>query len=62
MRITLEYGRTGLEVDLPEDRVVGPLAIRPAAPLPDPEAAIARALTQPIGRPRRNKAPLPTTP
>ncbi len=49
MRITLDYGRTGLEVELPEERVVGPLAIRPAPPLPDPAAAIAEALAQPIG-------------
>jgi nickel-dependent lactate racemase len=51
MRITLDYGRTGLEVDLPADRVVGPLAIRPAAPLSDPEAAIATALQKPIASP-----------
>src|SRR5438270_168439 len=49
MRITLDYGRTGLEVTLPDDRVVGPLAIRDAPPLPDPEAAIADALAHPIG-------------
>jgi nickel-dependent lactate racemase len=49
MRITLDYGRTGLEVELPAERVVGPLAIRPAAPLADPEGAIAAALRQPIG-------------
>jgi lactate racemase len=49
MRIKLDYGRTGLEVDLPEDRVVGPLAIRPAAPLADPEAALARVLARPTG-------------
>ena len=47
------------DVDLPDDRVVGPLAIRPAAPLADPEAAVADALRQPHrhaaagrGRPR----------
>src|SRR5919204_3577341 len=51
MRITLDYGRTGLNVELPDDRVVGPLSIRPAPPLADPEAAIARALAQPIGTP-----------
>jgi len=51
MRITLDYGRTGLPVDLPDDRVVGPLAIRPAAPLPDPDQAIAAALAHPIGSP-----------
>jgi nickel-dependent lactate racemase len=49
MRFKLDYGRTGLEVDLPADRLVGPLAIRPVAPLPDPEAAIRAALEHPIG-------------
>jgi nickel-dependent lactate racemase len=51
MRITLDYGRTGLEVDLPADRVVGPLAIRPAPPLADLQAAVAESLRRPIGTP-----------
>jgi nickel-dependent lactate racemase len=51
MRIHLDYGKTGLDVTLPDDRIVGPLAIRPAEPLADPEAAIARVLAQPIGTP-----------
>jgi nickel-dependent lactate racemase len=51
MHITLDYGRTGLPVTLPDDRVVGPLAIRPATPLADPAAAIAASLAQPIGTP-----------
>jgi nickel-dependent lactate racemase len=51
MRITLDYGRTGLDVDLPDARVVGPLAIQPVAPLDNPEAAVADALAQPIGAP-----------
>jgi nickel-dependent lactate racemase len=51
VRINLDYGKTGLEVTLPDDRLVGPLAIRPAAPVPDPQAAVAHALTQPIGTP-----------
>src|ERR1700719_2566602 len=51
MRVTLDYGRTGLEVDLPADRVVGPLAIRAAAPLSDPDAALAQALAHPMGTP-----------
>src|SRR3984957_4825935 len=49
MRIKLDYGRTGLDVDLPDDRVVGPLAIRPAPPLAAPVAAIEAALANPIG-------------
>jgi nickel-dependent lactate racemase len=51
MRIRLDYGRTGLDVDLPDDRIVGPLSIRPAAPLADPHAAVADALRRPIGAP-----------
>lgn len=51
MRIQLDYGRTVLEVDLPEERLVGPLAIRPAAPLPNPEKAIEEAILNPIGTP-----------
>ena len=38
MRLTLDYGRTGLTVELPAERVVGPLAIRDVPPLEDPEA------------------------
>ncbi|MGE3806671.1 MAG: nickel-dependent lactate racemase [Gemmataceae bacterium] len=49
MRVTLDYGRTGLEVNLPDERVIGPLAIRDAQPLANPEAAVRAALTQPIG-------------
>jgi nickel-dependent lactate racemase len=49
MRIHLDYGKTGLDVDLPADRLVGPLAIRPATPLTNPAAAIEAAIHQPIG-------------
>src|SRR5262245_30206104 len=51
MRITLDYGKTGLEVELPDERVVGPLAIKPTAALPNPEAAVAKALAHTIGSP-----------
>jgi nickel-dependent lactate racemase len=51
MRITLDYGRTGLDVTLPDERLVGPLAIKPTQPLADPAAAIAAALARPIGTP-----------
>lgn len=49
MQFTLDYGRTGLAVNLPDDRVVGPLAIRDTTPLADPAAAITAALKNPIG-------------
>lgn len=51
MKIKLDYGRTGLDVDLPADRVIGPLAIRDAEPLKDPVGAIAAAIAHPIGTP-----------
>jgi nickel-dependent lactate racemase len=51
MRVTLDYGRGGLQVELPDDRVVGPLHIRDAAPLADPAKAIAESLANPIGTP-----------
>jgi nickel-dependent lactate racemase len=51
MRIKLDYGRTGLEVTLPDDRLVGPLAIKNATPLADPVGAIERAIAQPTGTP-----------
>jgi nickel-dependent lactate racemase len=51
MRVTLEYGKTGLEVELPDDRVVGPLAIKPAPPLADPLAVLRQKLAAPTGTP-----------
>lgn len=50
MQVTLDYGKTGLSVTLPDDRLLAPpLTIRPADPLPNPEAALADALANPIG-------------
>lgn len=49
LKVTLDYGRTGLAVELPADRVIGPLAIRPAPALADPAAAVAAAIANPIG-------------
>jgi nickel-dependent lactate racemase len=49
MRVTLDYGRTGMSVELPDANVIGPLAIRPAPPLSDPQAAVEDALARPIG-------------
>jgi nickel-dependent lactate racemase len=51
MRVKLDYGRTGLDVEIPERNLVGPLQIRQAEPLALPEQAILDALTKPIGTP-----------
>ncbi len=49
MRVRLEYGRDGLEVDLPDDRIVRTLAYKDATPLADPNGEIQQLLQEPIG-------------
>ena len=49
MEVTLNYGRTGLKVQLPADRVAGVARLRRLPPVPDPGAAVADALRRPIG-------------
>lgn len=50
MKVTLDYGKTGLDVTLPADRLLAPpLAIRDAPPLADPRAALDEALANPTG-------------
>ena len=51
MRIRLDYGKTGLDVELPDDRVVGPLSLRPVTPLDQPARVLEQALAHPIGSP-----------
>jgi nickel-dependent lactate racemase len=49
MNLTLDYGRTGLSVTLPDRHVRHVLGLSPAPPLDDPAAEIARALDVPTG-------------
>ncbi|MED5400455.1 MAG: nickel-dependent lactate racemase [Planctomycetota bacterium] len=49
MRVTLDYGKTGLDVELPDENIVGPLSIQPMEPLADPVAAVAEKVTSPTG-------------
>ena len=49
MRVTLDYGKTGLDVELPDENIVGPLSIQPLAPLSDPVAAVAEKVSSPTG-------------
>ena len=51
MEVSLSYGRTGLKVQVPEDRLAGILRLRPVPPLPNPPAAVADALRKPLGSP-----------
>jgi nickel-dependent lactate racemase len=49
MKITLDYGRTGLEVELPDTAVRHVLGLDPEPPIADPAASIRQALATPIG-------------
>src|SRR5436305_9961626 len=51
MCVTPDYGRTGLVVGLPDADVVGPVGVRPAPPLQNPQAAVDDAPQEPIGTP-----------
>jgi nickel-dependent lactate racemase len=51
MRVHLEYGRTGLEVDLPDRNVVKCLGYKPGTPLADPQQAVWEQLARPSGTP-----------
>src|SRR3990172_3402038 len=45
----LEYGRTGLAIDLPDANVVKCLGYHPVAPLADADSAVRRVLAEPTG-------------
>src|SRR5690242_13340878 len=51
MRVKLEYGKTGLEVTLPDDRVMRTLAYKNAVPLADPVGDLKAVLEKPNGTP-----------
>ena len=49
MKYRLEYGRTGLQVNLPEGLNLRTLAYKDAQPLPDPATAVREVLDRPTG-------------
>lgn len=49
MRITLDYGKTGLPVELPEGSDVCVLDLQPIAPLADAQATLSERLARPTG-------------
>jgi nickel-dependent lactate racemase len=49
MKVRLDYGRTGLEVELADDLNVSVLEPAPGTPLADASGAVAAALAAPIG-------------
>lgn len=51
MRVRLEYGRTGLQVDLPDRNGIQTLTYKDAKPLENPEASLKDVLEKPTGSP-----------
>jgi len=51
MRVHLEYGRTGLDVELPDRSVARTLSYKSLPPLADPNAALLAVLQRPSGAP-----------
>lgn len=49
MKVKLEYGKDGLCVKLPKDRLAAILDMNPVPPLSDPDEAVRKALEIPIG-------------
>lgn len=49
MRVQLDYGKQGLEVELPDANVVGVLDLTPAPPVANGDAAVRAAIASPIG-------------
>ena len=49
MRITLDYGKTGLEIEVPDQNFAGCLELSEAVPIEDARQAIVDALANPIG-------------
>lgn len=51
MRVKLEYGRTGLTAELPDQHIVRTLKYKDAPPLADPRGELLKVLEQPLGAP-----------
>lgn len=49
MRVRLDYGKAGLEVELPDANVAGVLSLRETQAVEDPQGAVREALHNPIG-------------
>jgi len=51
MRIRLDYGREGLQAELPDRNLVAVLGLIPAPPVEEPRAAVTEGLRHPLGAP-----------
>jgi len=51
MRVRIDYGKSGLEVEIPEENLSEIISLKPAPPLAEPEDEVRTALEEPIGTP-----------
>lgn len=51
MRVRIDYGKSGLEVEIPQENLAEVITLKPAPTLAEPEDEVRRALGQPIGTP-----------
>lgn len=51
MRVKLDYGKTGLDVELPDQHVAAILGLQPAPPVEDVRATLRERLEHPVGTP-----------
>lgn len=49
MQFTLDYDKTGLDIELPDANIVGPLAIREVPPVENPREVLRQKLANPTG-------------
>lgn len=51
MKVSVRYGRTHLEVEVPDENLLAMCHLHPVPPLDDPQAVLEEALDKPIGTP-----------
>jgi len=51
MKVRLDYGKSKLEADIPEENIIHILETKPTPPLEDPRARIIESIRSPIGSP-----------
>lgn len=51
MKVSVRYGRTKIEVEVPDENLMSVCHLHPVPPLPDPKTAVEKSLDNPIGTP-----------
>jgi hypothetical protein len=57
MKINLEYGTSGLEINVPEKNIAKVLSMQPAVPIQAPQNQLAALLETPVASPHSRNLP-----